>query len=169
MIKRWLKKILVKVYQIQQNLAQDEIYQSYRDNYEIAPSFRFNGPNVKLYGKGKIVIGAHTYIGSYSTLQTSPGAKIEIGDKCRISHNVRIYTTTGFSDQDFTSDELKRYEANVTIGHGVWIGVNVFISPGITIGNNAIIGANSVVAHDVEENAIVGGVPAKLIRMKKME
>jgi maltose O-acetyltransferase len=53
------------------------------------------------------------------------------------------------------------------IGNGVWIGANVFIGPGINIGDNSIIGANSVVVKDVLPNSIVGGVPAKLIRMKK--
>ena len=49
----------------------------------------------------------------------------------------------------------------------VWIGANVFINPEVTIGKNSVIGANSVVTKNVIPNAIYGGVPAKLIRMKK--
>lgn len=52
----------------------------------------------------------------------------------------------------------------VTIGNDVWIGGNVTILPGVTIGNNVIVAAGAVVAKDVPDNGLVGGVPAKLIR-----
>lgn len=48
----------------------------------------------------------------------------------------------------------------------MWIGEKVFIKDGITIGNGAIIGALSIVTHDVPPYAIVGGVPAKVIRFR---
>ena len=53
----------------------------------------------------------------------------------------------------------------------MWIGANVIILPGVKIGNGAIIAAGAVVTKDVEPYAIVGGVPAKLIkyRFKKEE
>ena len=47
---------------------------------------------------------------------------------------------------------------------GVWIGSNATILQGVTIGKNAIVGAGSTVTKDVPDNAIVGGVPAKVIR-----
>lgn len=52
----------------------------------------------------------------------------------------------------------------VTIGNDVWLGGNVTILPGVTIGNNVIVAAGAVVTHDIPDNRIVGGVPAKLIR-----
>lgn len=57
-------------------------------------------------------------------------------------------------------------EKPVTIGNDVWIGEKVFVKDGITIGNGAIIGALSIVTHDVPSYAIVGGVPAKVIRYR---
>jgi maltose O-acetyltransferase len=91
---------------------------------------------------------------------------VTIGEKCAISHNVRIYTQTYFPNQDFSSNELKIKIGNIEIGNYVWIGINVFINPGITIDNNSIIGANSVVTKDIPDNAIAAGVPAKLIKYK---
>lgn len=52
----------------------------------------------------------------------------------------------------------------VTIGNDVWIGGNCTIMPGVTIGNNVVIVAGTVVAKDVPDNCVVGGVPAKKIR-----
>jgi acetyltransferase-like isoleucine patch superfamily enzyme len=56
--------------------------------------------------------------------------------------------------------------AKVTIGKDAWIGANCVILPGATIGEGAIVGAGSVVSKDVAPYSIVGGVPAKLIRMR---
>ena len=54
---------------------------------------------------------------------------------------------------------------HVHIKRNVWIGVNVTILPGVTIGENAVVGAGSVVTKDVPDNAVVVGVPAKVIKM----
>ena len=65
-------------------------------------------------------------------------------------------------------DDIPQKKGNITIEDFAWIGANVLINPGITIGANSIIGANSVVTKDVLPFSIVGGVPAKLIRMKNI-
>ena len=149
-------------------LVQTEIYDSYRQKYKIADDFKFNGEGIKLYGDGEIIAGANSYIGQFSFLQSAKGCKIEIGRNCAISHNVKIYTSSYISDQDFVQVERDLHYGNVLIGDGVWIGVNVLVNPGITIGNNAIIGANSVVTKDIPPLAIAGGVPAHIIRFKSL-
>lgn len=52
----------------------------------------------------------------------------------------------------------------INIGNNVWIGSNATILPGVTIGDGAIVAAGAVVTKDVNENEIVAGVPAKVIR-----
>ena len=54
----------------------------------------------------------------------------------------------------------------VTIGNDVWIGTNAVIMPGITVGNGVIIGAGAVVTKDVPDYAVVGGIPAKIIKFR---
>jgi acetyltransferase-like isoleucine patch superfamily enzyme len=53
------------------------------------------------------------------------------------------------------------------VGNNVWIGYGACILRGVTVGDNAVIGTNSVVTKDVPANAVVGGVPARLIRMRR--
>jgi tetrahydrodipicolinate N-succinyltransferase len=55
------------------------------------------------------------------------------------------------------------------IGHDVWIGANAYVKDGVNIGNGAIVAAGSVVTRDVPPFAIVGGVPAKCIRLRFSE
>ena len=57
-------------------------------------------------------------------------------------------------------------ESDCEIGDDVWIGARVIILPGVTIGSHCIIGAGAVVTRDVPDYAIVGGVPAKVIRYR---
>lgn len=54
----------------------------------------------------------------------------------------------------------------ITIGNDVWVGSNCALKPGITIHDGAIIATGAVVTKDVPPYAIVGGVPAKVIKMR---
>ncbi|MBS0028835.1 CatB-related O-acetyltransferase [Chitinophaga sp. 2R12] len=66
-------------------------------------------------------------------------------------------------------DKFDDTPAPVTIGNDVWIGLNSSVMGGVTIGNGAIIAAHSVVTKDVPPYAIVGGVPAKIIKYRFSE
>lgn len=66
-------------------------------------------------------------------------------------------------------DSAIRDNRTVTIGNDVWIGANVVILPGVRIGDGAVLAAGAVVTKDVPAYAIVGGVPAKVIRYRFSE
>jgi len=159
-------KVFEWLYTRSTNFYWKVIYKIIRAKYEIDNSFIFNGKEIEFYGEGEIQCGPNSYIGSYSTVHAHENCKVIIGKGCRISHNVRIYTSTLIADQDFSLDHLEEKIGDVVIGDFVWIGANVFINPGIKVGNNSIVGANSVLTKDVADFEIVGGVPAKVIRTK---
>lgn len=144
------------------------MYSRYRKIYEIDKKFRFNGKYIQFYGKGCINVGPESYIGELSTLQAAEGYSINIGMSCKISHNVRVYTQSSNADNDFSLDDLPQKYGNVRFADYCWVGANVYVNPGITIGENSVVGANSVVTKDVPPFEIWGGVPAKLIRKKKI-
>lgn len=59
-------------------------------------------------------------------------------------------------------------KGKVIIKRNAWVGEGVCVMPGITIGENTIIGANSVVTHDIPDNAVAAGVPAKVIKQLEL-
>lgn len=139
----------------------------YFSKYDLALDFKINGKNTFFYGDGEIKIGRNSYIGDFSTLQSLKDCKIHIGSNCSISHNVRFYTSTYVSDQNFCLDDLRKIKyGNIKVGNGVWIGANVMINPNVIIGDNAVIGANTVVVKNIDANTIVSGIPARLVRTK---
>jgi acetyltransferase-like isoleucine patch superfamily enzyme len=90
---------------------------------------------------------------------------ITIGNNVNISHDVKIYTL----GHDVDDPMCKAVGAPVTIRDDVWIFPNVLIMPGITIGRGAVVYPGSVVTRDVGELEIVGGNPARKIRMRNSD
>jgi maltose O-acetyltransferase len=112
-------------------------------------------------------IGEGTYIGAGGQLYSGKKSKVEVGRFCAIGYNVHIKARSHDLKRPTSNGTIKhlRVEKDIIIRDFVWIGDNVFIKEGIDIGSHAIIAANSVVVKNVKEKEIVGGVPAKHIRI----
>jgi acetyltransferase-like isoleucine patch superfamily enzyme len=115
--------------------------------------------------EGEVVIGAKTVLGQECTI--SAYRRVRIGEQCVIADRAM------FIDFDHGVTEVERpirlqgiYKRDVEVGSNCWIGYGACILRGVRVGDNAIVGSNSVVTRDVPANAVVGGVPAKLIRMR---
>ena len=116
--------------------------------------------------EGVVSIGAKSVLGQECTI--SAFQHVSIGRECVVADRVMMI------DFDHGMAEVERpirrqgiYKRDVHVGNNVWIGYGACILRGITIGDNAVVGANAVVTHDVPANAVVAGVPARLIRMRE--
>ena len=143
--------------------------------------------NIHIGDNSKLIDGVELYgeieIGNYSSLNgpntdlRSAVHQITIGNFCSIARNVT------FQEYDHDFKKLTSYFVNanlkkqsskldivskgaITIGHDVWIGTHSVVLSGVTIGTGAVIAANSVVTSDIPPYAIVGGVPAKIIKYR---
>ena len=122
-------------------------------------------------GSFDIYSGARIYVNKGATLRLGGGyvnhdlnlscfEGISIGKGVVISENVTVRD----SDDHTIVGSDKPMTQPIVIGDHVWIGMNVTILKGVTIGNGAIIAAGAVVTRDVPENALAGGVPARVLK-----
>lgn len=160
------------------------------ENLYIDSPFIFRGEKYLKIGKnfmalrGLVLQAWDEYEGKRYTPEISIGDNVYMGFDCHIGainkvevgNNVlmgnKIYITDHFhgyvSKEDNSITPIKRElvsKGAVIIKENVWIGDNVTIMPGVTIGEGAVIGANAVVTKDVPAFSVVGGVPAKVIKM----
>ncbi len=141
-----------------------KMYSRTIERFDVYPDF-FQGEWTKVYGNGVFSVGKNSYCGSRCGFSTSKGYRILIGNRCSLSHNVRIYTNNRFSQDVIAGkDKVKTNYGDVTIGNNVWIGANVIILEGVTIGSNVVIGANSVVNKDIPDGVVAVGAPIRVIR-----
>ena len=104
-------------------------------------------------------IGDNVFINACCHFQDHGG--VTLGDGCQIGHNVVFATLDhGLAPED----RHTTYPAPIVLGRNVWVGSNSTILQGVTIGDNAVVAAGAVVTKDVPADAIVGGVPAKIMK-----
>ncbi|MGK4179795.1 sugar O-acetyltransferase [Lapidilactobacillus dextrinicus] len=90
--------------------------------------------------------------------------RVTIGNNVMVGPRVGFYTAGHPIVADIRIEDLE-FGSPIVVEDNVWIGGSAVILPGVTIGKNAIVGAGAVVTKDVPANSIVGGNPAKVIRM----
>lgn len=132
--------------------------------------------NVRLYN---VLLGDYSYVGGNSVIQNTI-----IGNFCSVASDARIglgihpinlksthpafYSPHRLWDiEPDLSLNIQEYKT-IVIGNDVWIGTRVTIIDGVSIGDGSIIAAGAVVVKDVPPMAIVGGVPAKLIKYREI-
>ena len=135
------------------------------------------------YGKGCVfkkgvfvdedsVVGNYNFIGRFTTI-----TKANIGNYCSIAPFVTIGPGEHDVDSVSTSERINEFkeqrkpltEGEVVIGNDVWIGSNVVVLRNVRVGDGAVLAAGAVVTKDVPSYAIVGGIPAKIIRYRNAQ
>src|SRR6266513_2668086 len=146
-------------------------------------------PGVKLeIGRGaKLTLGRWSWIGHGCKLrvhegEVSIGAKSVLGQECTISafQHVSIGRECILADRVMMIDfdhgvvEVERpvrlqgiYKRDVHVGHNVWMGYGACVLRGVSIGDNSIVGTSAVVTSSMPANAVLAGVPARVIRMRE--
>jgi galactoside O-acetyltransferase len=116
---------------------------------------------------GEIEIGARVSLNANVYINACVGGRVIIGNDVLIAPNVVMRTSDhATSDTSRLIIEQGHIPAEIIIEDGVWLGSNVTVLGGTRIGRGAVVGAGGVVTHDVEAYSIVGGVPARLIKMR---
>ena len=115
--------------------------------------------------EGEVVIGAKTVLGRECTI--SAFQHVEIGRECILADRVMLIDFDhGVVDVERPIRAQGIYKRDVAVGHNCWIGYGACILRGVTVGDNCVVGTSTVVTKPVPDNAVVGGIPAKVLRMR---
>ena len=116
--------------------------------------------------EGEVLIGAKSVLGQECTI--SAYQHVAIGRECIVADRVMLI------DFDHGVVEVERpirlqgiYKRDVRVGNNVWIGYGAAFLRGVTVGDNSVVGTYTVVNKDVPANAVVAGVPVRLLRMRE--
>jgi len=115
--------------------------------------------------EGEVLIGAKTVLGQECTI--SAFQHISIGRECIVADRVMLIDFDhGVVETERPIREQGIYKRDVNVGHNVWVGYGACFLRGVTVGDNCVVGTYAVVNRDVPSNAIVAGVPARILRMR---
>jgi chloramphenicol O-acetyltransferase type B len=175
LIKRIVNLIKAKIRLDKKNGTGRIHWSSCIDNESIFDGYNYIGPRCVVASSR---LGKFTYISSRSRInRVIIGAFCSIGQDCqigglskhpinRISTHPAFYSVHNLCGKSFGDDKSFIDTNGVSIGNDVWIGARVMVLDGVRIGNGAVIAAGAVVVKDIPDYAVVGGVPAKLIKFR---
>jgi acetyltransferase-like isoleucine patch superfamily enzyme len=115
--------------------------------------------------EGEVRIGAKTVLGQEITI--SAYQHVSIGRECIVADRVMLIDFDhGVVETERPVREQGIYKRDVRVGHNVWVGYGACFLRGVTVGDNCVVGTYAVVNRDVPDNAVVAGVPARVLRMR---
>lgn len=142
----------------------------YGKNFEVAGRNLVFSPFSSYFSYSSISVGSNVFIGSRAWFSSSNTAKLSIGSNVMFGHNVTILCGDHeiYQVGCFMREAIKTSQSSkpVIIENDVWVGANVTILKGVTVHSGAVIASGSVVTKDVHAYSVVGGVPAKLLKMR---
>jgi lipopolysaccharide O-acetyltransferase len=123
----------------------------------------------KLILSKNIILNDYVHIGVAGT--------VSLGENCLVGSRVTIidHDHGDYSDGENCSEPFERpnnrkiVSKDIKIGNNVWLAEGVVILPGSTIGDGSVVGANSIIKGCYPENAVIAGVPAKVIKTYDVE
>ena len=154
--------------------------------------FVFLGPKVDITcrrGYGRLTLGKWAFIGRGNAIRCHEG-NLRIGSKVVLgaTNTINCYLDIEIGDESILADWIyicdfdHRFDdlempirkqgivkSPVKIGANVWLGEKVTVLRGVTIGDGAVIASHALVNRDIPENAIAGGVPAKVLKFRGKE
>ena len=120
-------------------------------------------PSVRIWAPWNLSVGDHAAVSHGVDLYAVD--RIEIGAHATISQRAFLCTAT----HDIDHPNMPLRTAPIRIGAGAWVCAEAYVHPGVAIGADAVAGVRAVVLRDVPPGQVVGGNPAKFLRMRNIE
>ena len=153
-------------------MIDEQVFLHQPERISIAPTARIDRW-VRINGGLGVSIGEHVHVASFCTINAGNGEVI-MGAHSGCSNGVVIAAGEPDLRESYISaadppEHQHPIRLKTVIGHHVVIFANATICPGVTVGDYAVIGAGAVVTKDVPRNAVVMGVPGRMVGRRELE